>query len=88
MRTIIILGILVAAMMLMPAAQAKNPHDPCNGIWYREVGAGPVTVGTNGSLGCTDVYVFLPTLRQCVTEGEPQHVRSIENVHIYQETCA
>ncbi len=87
MRVIFVLAVLLAATMMMPAASAKG-HDPCNGIWYREASAGPVTVGTNGSLGCTDVYVFLPTLRQCVTEGEPEYVRSIENVHIYQETCA
>ncbi len=87
MRAILVAAVLLAAMLVLPAAEAKN-NDPCNGVWYREASAGPVTVGTNGSIGCTDVYVFLPTLRQCVTEGEPEHVRSYDNVHIYQQTCA
>lgn len=72
---------------MIPTATAA-PDDPCNGIWYNTYDAGVVTVGTNLNPGCTHVNVYIPSLRQCVTEGEPEHVATVGNVKVWQETCA
>ncbi len=87
MKAYFVVALLLATLFVIPGAVAKN-DDPCRGFWYYEDDVGPTRVYTNANPDCTGAFVFLPTARQCFTEGEPEHVRSIGNLHVYQETCA